>query len=163
MRRPKAKNIIVAIVIAFIGYPVLMWLIIDGCTGRIGVVDNRIVCSYQSVHDSSKHIHLKRFISIEYFKYPFVNYKRFEFYVLEPSDTNMIFQLQTDSETIILDRLNKVKNVPNQIRSLNKDGVVLHVFKIIHRDVNLLNNPSPLYNSMLVFGPTITDRFGICD
>lgn len=154
------------ILLLLVAHPIFIWASMKQCRGRTGGPDERIVCSYQSVEDATKYVYLKRFVSYEHFKYPYFSKRKFEFYFLEPSDPYKIQYFKTEKDTIKFDPTSygrEFDEIPTSISTLDSNNLMLNEFKIKFKDEELIDDPEPSYVEMLLFGPTVADKFGFCD
>lgn len=150
----------------FVTHPILLWYRLYPCGRNRAGPNDRIVCSYQSVSDKTKYVYVKRFVTTEYFKYPYFHKRKFEFYFLEPSDPYKIQYFKTEKDTIKFDPTSygrKFDEIPTSISSLDSNKVVLHEFRLKFKNEGLLEDPEPSFLEMLGFGPTIVDDYWICD
>ena len=146
--------------------PIFLWTITNSCTGKIGTLDGSIVASYQALSDSSKRIEIKRFMATEYFKYPFVNYKTFEFYLIVGEGTENVQATKINGEIFYDDPsvLRKTFNtIPNRIYLDFEGKPSWKEYYLNYENITLKENPEASVISMLQYGPTLAHLFGICD
>ena len=147
-------------------YPCVIWMNMGYCTTKIGSTNNEIVASYSSIMDSTKKIHVFRYISTEYFKYPFLNKKEFEFYTIQPENQELVARFKVGEREFKYYKWVHRKNIddiPEIIQAISSNELEWEEYQIFFRDESQIEHPEPSILEMLQYGPTLTHRNGICN
>ena len=162
------KNILwstLSILLLILIYPVINWLIINPCRYKTGGIEAVPLASYASLSDFNKEIYIRRFISIEYFKYPYFNIEKFEFNFIAPLHDNTINQIKVDDQVYkynskVLSK--KFLGIPDTIYVNYNDTLGWEQFVIYNRNDTSINKTPPTYWEMFEYGPTLKHIYDVC-
>lgn len=152
--------------IHLISYPCLIWMSMDSCTRKSGYCDDITVSIYRSVKDSTKEISIFRFISTEYFVYPYFNKKKFEFYTIQHKFAETVKKYKIDGKIIEYKENTFYKSfdkIPETIWFINNNEISWEEYKLYYKNEKLIQSPEPTMFEMVEYGPTLEHRFAICD